>query len=262
MDSTKNIKDYVRNPLGIVALFISLIYGFASLLLGSAADKLESPERWPLIGFIVLFPFAVLFVFYKLVTKHHGKLYSPGDYKSDDAFLKTLTAEERRQKLMNEVEEVTGAPVSDLTPPSESISTQSKVTNRVSSVKDKIIRAEQYVISRLETELQISPTKDVKVGKQGYVFDAGYIVPGERATFLEVKSLSRPQVNILVINELIYRSKLVAEQMKIDTKFIFALVCDFDLGQSDFVQDLWSKALSASDLNYELRFYPAADALA
>ncbi|WP_052956272.1 hypothetical protein [Photobacterium angustum] len=64
MDFTKTTKDFARNPLGIVALFISLIYGFASLLLGTAADKLESLERWPLLIFIVAFPFSVLWVFF------------------------------------------------------------------------------------------------------------------------------------------------------------------------------------------------------
>lgn len=75
MEFLKGAKDLARNPLGIIALFISLIYGFASLLLGSSADKLTEAERWPIIIFIVLFPVMVLVAFYKLVTHHHGKLY-------------------------------------------------------------------------------------------------------------------------------------------------------------------------------------------
>ncbi len=77
MHPMKEAKSLARNPLGIVALFISLIYGFASLLLSSAIDKLQALERWPLILFVVIFPFSVLYVFYKLVTNHHGKLYRP-----------------------------------------------------------------------------------------------------------------------------------------------------------------------------------------
>ena len=52
MPFVNNAKELARNPLGIIALFISLIYGFASLLLNSSADKLTEVERSPLIAFI------------------------------------------------------------------------------------------------------------------------------------------------------------------------------------------------------------------
>lgn len=84
-----NIKDYIRNPLGIVALFISLIYGLATFLLSSTAVDLTVIERWPLIIFIVIFPAIVLFAFYRLVTNHHDKLYAPQDYRDDSSFLQT-----------------------------------------------------------------------------------------------------------------------------------------------------------------------------
>jgi len=105
MEFLRGAKDFARNPLGIVALFISLIYGFASLLLNSSAEKLTEAERWPLILFIVLFPIMVLVTFYKLVTKHHGKLYAPGDYKDDKSFLRTLSPEEQKVRLEKEVKE-------------------------------------------------------------------------------------------------------------------------------------------------------------
>lgn len=79
----ESAKGLARNPLGIIALFIALIYGFATLLLGSAADKFGSGEKATLVGFVVLFPVLVLLAFYRLVTKHHGKLYAPADYKQD-----------------------------------------------------------------------------------------------------------------------------------------------------------------------------------
>ena len=60
MQFMKYARQLARNPLGIIALFISLIYGFASLLLNSAAETLTVAERWPLIGFIVVFPLLVL----------------------------------------------------------------------------------------------------------------------------------------------------------------------------------------------------------
>ncbi|SPO69505.1 hypothetical protein [Pseudomonas sp. JV241A] len=82
--------DVARNPLGIIGLFISLIYGFANWMLGSTANTLVSCERIIIIWFIVLFPVLILGAFCYLVVNHHGKLYAPKDYNKDESFLQTL----------------------------------------------------------------------------------------------------------------------------------------------------------------------------
>ena len=79
-------KGLARNPLGIIALFIVLIYGFASLVVG-VSGNLEPPERLPIIWFLVVFPVIVLAVFAWLVSRHHEKLYAPKDYTNDKSFL-------------------------------------------------------------------------------------------------------------------------------------------------------------------------------
>jgi CheY-like chemotaxis protein len=83
---SSSAKSLARNPLGIIALFIVLIYGFAALVVG-ASDKLQGRDRIPLVWFLVVFPVLVLGEFGWLVSKHHMKLYAPSDYKSDDAFI-------------------------------------------------------------------------------------------------------------------------------------------------------------------------------
>lgn len=96
-------KGLARNPLGIIALFIVLIYGFAALTLG--INSLQASERLPLVWFLVLFPVLVLLTFGWLVSNHYEKLYSPDDYKSDESFLRGLhtrskhTAELQAQHL-------------------------------------------------------------------------------------------------------------------------------------------------------------------
>src|SRR5205814_1557120 len=95
-----------RNPLGIVALFISLIYGMSALLLGTAINALSLNNQTILVIFIVSFPFVVLSVFGWLVTRHHTKLYGPGDYGTDKSFLDasgTLSPEEIGKRLREEV---------------------------------------------------------------------------------------------------------------------------------------------------------------
>lgn len=81
-----------KNPLGIIALFIVLIYGFACLVVG-ASSHLDSTERTPIIWFMVSFPVVVLAVFGWLVRNHHNKLYAPSDYKNESHFLESITPE-------------------------------------------------------------------------------------------------------------------------------------------------------------------------
>jgi CheY-like chemotaxis protein len=70
-----------RNPLGIIALFIVLVYGFASLV--AFAGSFSPTERAPLIYFLVFFPVLVLGVFSWLVAKHSGRLFSPRDFRDE-----------------------------------------------------------------------------------------------------------------------------------------------------------------------------------
>ena len=76
-------KGLAKNPLGIIALFIVLVYGFAALVT-AFAGSLSPSERLPLIWFLVLFPILVLAVFSWLVSRHGGKLYAPGDYRDEE----------------------------------------------------------------------------------------------------------------------------------------------------------------------------------
>ena len=85
-DFASSAKGLARNPLGIVALFIVLIYGFASLVVG-LSGRLGEIERVLLVSFLVVFPILVLAVFAWLVSRHHTKLYAPTDYRDDVSFL-------------------------------------------------------------------------------------------------------------------------------------------------------------------------------
>ena len=95
-DEIKNFgetaKGLARNPLGIIALFIVLVYGFASLVT-AFAGSFSAGERVPLIYFLIAFPVLVLGVFAWLVSKHSGKLFAPADFKDEENYIKMqLTA--------------------------------------------------------------------------------------------------------------------------------------------------------------------------
>ncbi len=78
-----------KNPLGIIGLFIVLIYGFASMVVGFSSN-LEARDMSLLIKFLIIFPVGVLFVFYWLVSKHHYKLYGPSEYQKQEIFASTF----------------------------------------------------------------------------------------------------------------------------------------------------------------------------
>lgn len=80
-------KGLARNPLGIIALFIVLVYGFASLVT-AFAGAFSHDERLPLIYFLVIFPVVVLGVFAWLVSTHSGKLFAPADFKNEENYVR------------------------------------------------------------------------------------------------------------------------------------------------------------------------------
>jgi CheY-like chemotaxis protein len=80
-----------RNPLGIIALFIVLVYGFAALVTAFTGSFTET-ERLPLIYFLVMFPIIVLGVFAWLVSKHSVNLFSPSDFRDEKNYVEMVTS--------------------------------------------------------------------------------------------------------------------------------------------------------------------------
>ncbi len=72
---------FTKSPVGIIALFIVLVYGFASLVVGLGSGLSEHVV--PLIYFMVFFPVVVFIGFLWLVARHHNKLYGPADFRNE-----------------------------------------------------------------------------------------------------------------------------------------------------------------------------------
>jgi hypothetical protein len=106
MKIDSNIDKLTKNPLGIIALFILLNYGIASLVFGFVNNNITEYQRWTFIVFIVLFPFIILLIFYRLVTKYHTHLYSPSEYKDEANFLGMANKEFERKIEIEEMAEL------------------------------------------------------------------------------------------------------------------------------------------------------------
>lgn len=96
-------KGHASNPLGIIALFIVLIYGLTCLVI-MQGNNLQTHDITALVWFLIGFPTIVFGGFLWIVIKHHTKLYAPKDYNNNEDFLTAVlltTATIKRKKNEN-----------------------------------------------------------------------------------------------------------------------------------------------------------------
>lgn len=270
MEFLKGAKDLARNPIGIVALFISLIYGFASLLLNSSVEKLSAAERWPLILFIVLFPIMVLATFYKLVTKHHGKLYAPGDYKDDKSFLRTLSPEEQEDRLEKEVKESFAQLKSSQsgnavdTPKQKESGGNDQIERKKRKeehrrFREELQKIEASVIERIAEEYDSKAEKNVGIGETDANFDAFLSSNADRFTFVEVKALRSAGPAMMMLDRILYNAVVADKFFGSRFKLILAVVYYFEDAELEHVERFWRKKVSSCPANIELRFIPRSE---
>ena len=89
-DFASSAKALARNPLGIIALFIVMVYAIAGLVISLAKPEFYQNPYHPSVIFLASFPLCVLLVFAYLVSRHHQKLYGPADFQNQDDFLRTF----------------------------------------------------------------------------------------------------------------------------------------------------------------------------
>lgn len=287
MQFMKNAKELARNPLGIIALFISLIYGFASLLLNSSADKLTEVERWPLIAFIVIFPLLVLGVFYRLVTHHHGKLYAPGDYHKDRSFMRTLSPSEQEARLTAEVRDSLGEedgderkagaaqiPVDDadvaqlLHDDSDDTPLTSPAGGAVTShemSREKMTREHRHELRALKTALvgQIvresaaEPSgevrHDVQVGDTRACFDAVFAGKASTNTFVDVRVLKHHARAERILDSILYEALIAQRALEDDFRLVVVVVIYGDADLRERLQSRWQPRVSHCPADVELR---------
>jgi len=99
-------RDLARSPLGVIALFIVLIYSIATMFMGLAAANFPDSLRAPLVWFVVLFPVMVLAVFTWLVICYPINLYGPSDL-GPELFVKLQEQLQTTQRRLNVLSEVT-----------------------------------------------------------------------------------------------------------------------------------------------------------
>jgi hypothetical protein len=240
------------NPLGIIALFIVLVYAMAALVLGAAGNNLNANQRWSLVLFLVIFPVIVLAVFSWLVSKHHTKLYSPRDFPNEEGFFRVLTPAEQRERLQEEAEEVAEVPpkLPDARIPTEAA--RPIWPPSLDGVTSRVFLIEALVFRQLELEFGQSIQRQVSIGRD-LGFD-GLIPSKEGLTVFEIKYLHTPRTD--TIRRAIGSMKQASNRMPHVHRFVLVVVTE---GFSDErVAELTARAkdlIAEAGIPIDLRFY-------
>jgi hypothetical protein len=180
---------FIKNPLGIIGLFVVLIYGLAVVVAGFSPELTEL-QRWVMIGLVAMFPPLVLWTLYRLVTAHHSKLYAPADWRDEKNFLVAMSGNERQQQLVAEANEVLRAEASDSGAVDEEewdLPMQKLPAARrqlVSQIRD----AETLALDALERKYGLNIVRDVRLVDSSFQIDGlGYDQKTKHATLFEVK---------------------------------------------------------------------------
>ena len=211
----KTAQRLATNPLGIIALFIVLVYGIAGIVFGTAAQNLEHNQKTIMVWFLVLFPVLVLGVFTWLVTKHHTKLYAPKDFPDASTFLKTLSLSEQKEKVEKEVEEII----------SETPSIKEFDESRKDSIIKKIYLVEELVLRDLETEFSVSMQRHVKFQGADFNVDGMFVKDG-KGFGVEIK-YARGRLGINAIKQVVGYWRVASDRFGWKRfNFILAIVYD------------------------------------
>jgi len=222
------VKGVAKNPLAIIALFISFMYGSASLILGTSIDKLDGFNKNALVLFLILFPVLIFAAFFYLVVKHHAKLYAPADYRSDESFLagvESVAGRLRFGALEFELEEAAeavaaGEPDGAATDLPPAVATEAVVSSSLTTSAQNALLAQSLAADLFQKRLGGLLKRDVKfVAKNGQTFIFDFAIEVRDTVYVgEVKytrrgSLER-HVNSLVGQFSSFRAAQIADSIR------------------------------------------------
>ncbi len=252
----KEAKSLSHNPLGIIALFISLIYGFACLVVTTGIKNISVGLQSRLIWFLVSFPFVILAAFVYLVTGHHSKLYAPKDYRKDGAFLAAMNVDQQRAKIIKDIEELDDSILEEKDNDSRERVKQTinkeKKTNKTenstidnesidtekiqkmpkekyevdSEIANKLMIIEDLVTRKLQEEFGELIQRQVSVNflSSENIYVDGVFIKDDIYHLVEIKYIKNPKLSMGIIASMHHLSNLVESNDMVNVKLVFILV--------------------------------------
>ncbi|WP_133244912.1 hypothetical protein [Caulobacter radicis] len=261
-----------RNPLSILALFIALIYGMAALLFGVAVKTLTAWNQTILVLFLVAFPAAVLWVFAWLVAKHHAKLYSPSEYRTDAAFHNSPLSFGGRFDESAEAptpasadttpSSVKGEQLPPAPPPSAHAAPEPSDTRAApppaephQNMMRQALLAETLAFQELQREFDASVRRDVSVSLNNRVYRLDGIIEAEGQSYAVEVRLIRNRVSVMK------RSKDISSSLQgLMMPIILAFVVDDSQVSVDYVRQN-TEEFARQYPNFIVRVWPISELL-
>lgn len=273
-------KNLASNPLGIIALFISLIYGFACLVLTYSKVSIDLEIAIPLVWFIILFPVLILFSFLFLVVFHHQKLYAPKDYKDERNFFKPIDKQRQAERLESEIVELeqdeehisdtkSDIPIeenqeSETTETQEKSHEKPKLNNRepkiseIKNTKSVNLKRNYFVVEELalrkqELEYNVNINRQIQFdyGSQKLEFD-GICKIKNRYLLFEVKYIQSCLFPISVLEKIQKMVGIVEKINNIKAKLVLIVVHEKENG-SEIQEQI--KSHFKGNKSIQLKFY-------
>lgn len=244
-DIAKNLSG---NPLGIIALFIVLVYGIAALVLGVSANTLQSFERLPMIWFLIIFPPIVLFTFTWLVARHHGKLYAPKDFSDPTHFLQTLNRDVQIKKLNEEVKSLEKETNNGV----NKIDSQLKLPRK--EIMTRVLISEELVIRELSSEFGLNINRQMGLGED--IGLDGMFAKGGKGFGIEVKLIRQiPHV----YNAIKSLEEIITNINKYGWRnfdvILAAVIDDTTITNIDSIKDKFEKHLADSKMKITIKYF-------
>ena len=241
----------IKNPLTVIAIFAGTaeISGTAVLpLLGANSQEIY-------LWFLMLFPFALIILFFITLNWNHKVLYAPSDFQDEDNFVNILKKQsyietlESIQENINETNPLENEAEENIvneektnkfsTEEKLSITTKDERLERDKITQDIVRKqmeeykiAEKLVLEKLERELDVTIENDIKIeiGNSNFRFD-GIIHKGATLTAIEVKYMrKRNALSLSRWNNIIYHFQelynSLSDIQKKNFSIIFAVVTD------------------------------------
>ena len=204
-----------KNPLGIIALFILLIYSFATLLFGLSGENFSEAQKWFFVIFLVAFPVIVLFLFTYLVVNHNQKLYAPEDFKNEENFWRPSSSSDNQEKYDNEAREVQKEHEKSNTSNNKVVQLDAEQRRkRFEEQREKIQKMENLVFDYYEKKFDYSISKNVyfKINDRRVNFD-GISIKDNTLNFFEIKFSSPRLINEPLLSKMILDTVKVRDSL-------------------------------------------------
>lgn len=239
-----NSKAFIRNPLGVIALFISLMYAMASFVISKGLPVLEDhEERMWLIVFVVLYPVLLLIAFLVLVIWLPLHLYSPSDFKDENLFWEYLTKKQKDKKLRKEVKEANSLEKDNKNEVASSLS------NEVNSTKvtvESLQEIEREALLSLRDKFNLTFVQDVAIGRGAEkLYCDGYVKSDGTDYIVEIKympNISRSRFD--VIYRTVRKIKFVLDRTSVQYKIVVCVV--YSQKENNAEVDLKERLISIS----------------